>query len=242
LGERRVVLFHVTANADWSSLPLSVLFVDMLRRLIALSGGGGAGDAPPEDAPMRLVSALNGFGRVAPAARDLATVTAARLQEPAGPDAPPGLYAGETARLAFNLFPAPEPPALAPAPPLSASQEVLGGRTERPLAQWLLGAAILLFAVDLLAALWLSGRRFRLNPGAAALFALVILFAPRADAQDAAERALTAANETVLAHVLTGDAELDRMAEAGLRGLSRVLAARTVRVGGLRPDPHPRRS
>ncbi|MEX2521049.1 MAG: DUF4159 domain-containing protein [Paracoccaceae bacterium] len=229
LGEGRVVLFHVTANADWSSLPLSVLFVDMLRRLIAISGGGGAGDAPPAHAPVRLVAALDGFGRVAPAAGDLATVAAGRLEAPAGPDAPPGVYAGETARVAFNLFPAPEPPTLAPAPPLSASYERLGGRTERPLAQWLLGAAILLFAVDLLAALWLSGRRFRLNPGAAVFFALVILASPRADAQSAAaDRALIAANETVLAHVLTGDAELDRMAEAGLRGLSRVLAARTA--------------
>ena len=33
-GAGRIVLFHVTANADWSNLPLSGLFVDMLRRLV----------------------------------------------------------------------------------------------------------------------------------------------------------------------------------------------------------------
>jgi hypothetical protein len=33
LGQGSVVLFHVTANADWSSLPLSGLFVQMLERL-----------------------------------------------------------------------------------------------------------------------------------------------------------------------------------------------------------------
>ena len=33
------MLFHVTANADWSNLPLSGQFVDMLRRLVALSAG-----------------------------------------------------------------------------------------------------------------------------------------------------------------------------------------------------------
>ena len=38
-GAGRIVLFHVTANADWSNLPLSGLFVDMLRRLVALSVG-----------------------------------------------------------------------------------------------------------------------------------------------------------------------------------------------------------
>ncbi len=44
-GAGRIVLFHVTANADWSNLPLSGLFVDMLRRLVALS----AGVAPTSD-------------------------------------------------------------------------------------------------------------------------------------------------------------------------------------------------
>ncbi len=33
LGEGQVVLFHVTANAEWSTLPLSGLFVQMLDRL-----------------------------------------------------------------------------------------------------------------------------------------------------------------------------------------------------------------
>ncbi len=38
-GAGRIVLFHVTANADWSNLPLSGLMVNMLRRLVALSVG-----------------------------------------------------------------------------------------------------------------------------------------------------------------------------------------------------------
>ena len=47
-GRGRVVLFHVTANADWSNLPLSGLFVDMLRRLVDLSVGiAPAPDATP---------------------------------------------------------------------------------------------------------------------------------------------------------------------------------------------------
>ncbi len=33
IGDGQVVLFHVTANAEWSSLPLSGLFVQMLERL-----------------------------------------------------------------------------------------------------------------------------------------------------------------------------------------------------------------
>ena len=35
-GQGFIVLFHVTANSDWSNLPLSGLFVEMLRRAVAL--------------------------------------------------------------------------------------------------------------------------------------------------------------------------------------------------------------
>src|SRR6476646_10115380 len=35
-GEGWIVLFHVTANSDWSNLPLSGLFVEMLRRVVTM--------------------------------------------------------------------------------------------------------------------------------------------------------------------------------------------------------------
>ena len=37
-GDGLIVLFHVTADTTWSNLPLSGLFVDMLRRITALAG------------------------------------------------------------------------------------------------------------------------------------------------------------------------------------------------------------
>ncbi len=49
-GKGMIVLFHVTADTTWSNLPLSGLFVDMLRKIVALSvetakdqGGKGQG-------------------------------------------------------------------------------------------------------------------------------------------------------------------------------------------------------
>ncbi|MEM7547188.1 MAG: DUF4159 domain-containing protein [Pseudomonadota bacterium] len=229
----RVVLFHVTANAEWSTLPLSGLFVDMLRRLMAMSGASGGGEAPDPTEPMQQVAAINGFGKVAAASGELTPVPAERLSAEAGPDAPPGLYAGTSARIAFNLFSDPTPPVIAAPVPLSAKVETLGARTEQPLAHWLLIAAITLLAIDLLAALWLSGRRVRLNPrgvvGGLALLIAGVVGGGAADAQEAdLERALAAANDTVLAYVMTGDAALDEMSHAGLRGLSRVLTSRTA--------------
>lgn len=234
LGAGRIVLFHVTANAEWSNLPLSGLFVQMLDRLIAISGAGG-GEPPEPDEMMTQVAAIDGAGRVSAAEGDLTAVPAERLTgaQP-GPDAPPGLYAGETARVAFNIFPAgAEPPQLAPTPPLSAVREVLNAATERPLAAWLLAAAIVLLMADLLIALWLSGRRFGLAGMTSACLAVLMISATpqtgRAqETEQDLERALAAANDTVLAYVLTGDRQVDRLSEAGLRGLSNVLAARTA--------------
>ena len=39
LGKGKIILFHVSSTADWSSLPLSGLFVSMLQRLIEQANG-----------------------------------------------------------------------------------------------------------------------------------------------------------------------------------------------------------
>ena len=64
LGEGRIVLFHVTADPDWSNLPLSGLFVQMLERLA--QGAGGLGPAPDlvDDTIWTPVQVLDGFGNL----------------------------------------------------------------------------------------------------------------------------------------------------------------------------------
>jgi hypothetical protein len=46
-GDGLLVLVHVTANAEWSNLPLSGLFVEMLNRIVELAPAAG-GQAPGE--------------------------------------------------------------------------------------------------------------------------------------------------------------------------------------------------
>ncbi|RMH51928.1 MAG: DUF4159 domain-containing protein [Alphaproteobacteria bacterium] len=233
-GEGRVVLFHVTANADWSSLPLSGLFVQMLERL-AISARTGAPTA--EDlagGPWIPQMLLDGFGRPA-AVSGLPGVPGARLAEGrAGPDAPPGLYRNGDRVVAVNLTgPGAELAALTL--PAAIGRETLGTTAETDLKPWLLMAAFLLLAADLVATLAVSGRLGPvrgLRRGAAAGPALAALLAalprPAAAQQGGDEWAIRATRETVLAHVLTGDPRVDRITAAGLRGLSMVLASRTA--------------
>ena len=238
LGQGQVVLFHVTANAEWSTLPLSGLFVEMLERL-AVSSSAGAPDAGELDGTTWTpVQVLDGFG----ALRDTGTLPGvegpAMAQAPLGPDLRPGLYRSGDRRLARNVLSGDS--VLSPARwPADIPVEGLGRRAELPLGGAFLGLALILLVLDVIAALALSGRLGIARQGAVSMLgALALLAAPAPGAaqqaqqaqltrQGESEFAIAAAGELTLAHVLTGDARLDDIAQAGLRGLSDTLFFRT---------------
>jgi hypothetical protein len=224
-GQGRIVLFHVTSEPTWSDLPLSGLFVEMLRRLVALSAGvQGAADG----ATLPPLETLDGFGVPAapgPAAQPVAADAIATMRP--GPRSPPGWYGlpGEgDERRALNAGAGLPPPAALPAPPPGTRIASLAeDRSERDLMPWLLAAALLLLALDLLASLRLRGALRLPKLGAAALALAVAL---PAVAQPLPEGA--AALETRLAYVVTGDPETDRISRMGLVGLSDFVNRRTA--------------
>ena len=68
-GERRgdgwLVLVHTTANADWSKLALSGLFVEMLQRLIGLSQGVADAESAEAIPPLQTLDGLRPAGHAA---------------------------------------------------------------------------------------------------------------------------------------------------------------------------------
>ncbi len=228
VGQGQVVLVHVTANAEWSSLPLSGLFVQMLERLAVSTRpvAPTAADLAGQTWVPEVV--LDAFG-VARDAGEVAGVEGAALAEGLGTgpraDLPPGLYAGADRRVALNVI-GPDTALSAVIWPARIVVEGLSVTREQALKGAFLGGALLLLLLDILASLWLTGR-LRRTGGAVALLALVLLAPPPARAQDRDAFAEEATTGVVLAHVLTGDPSLDALAEAGLRGLGQQLAART---------------
>lgn len=240
LGEGRVVLFHVTANADWSSLPISGLFVQMLERLAISARTGRPEAADLAGSLWTAERVLDGFGRLGDPG-PLAAVPGERIALGLpGPALPPGLYLSGDRSLSFNVLGPGSVLAALPALPASAVVERLGTVVETPLKAGFVTAALLLLAADLLATLWLGGRlagllarRAAAVAGAGLLLGLLVPGMPAAQEAPAPDpardaKALEATGETVLAYVLTGDARTDRISEAGLRGLSRVLGERTA--------------
>ncbi|ABS63846.1 conserved hypothetical membrane protein [Parvibaculum lavamentivorans DS-1] len=248
-GNGTVILFHVTANRDWSNLPISGLFVEMLRRSVALSQGtpaagegaaGESGAAARERELLYPVATLDGFGRLGTPPATATAISAEQFgSAERSPRHPPGLYGTAANPQALNLA--------TPSLELKAMPEMSGiaerrnfaGNAELRLAAFAFAIALLLVILDTVAALWVTGlfetekiRRVRFGTRIAPviLAALFVLSAFDARAQDRnADRfALQASLETRLAYVITGDREIDETSAAGLAGLSQVLRARTA--------------
>ncbi len=226
-GAGQVVLFHVTANAEWSNLPLSGLFVSMLERLAVSTRGAVPQAGELAGTHWQPEEVLDAFGllaraddRPAVAGEDLAPLLAGTRAP--GADLPPGLYAGAAMRLAVNATTAQTPLAAAQWP-LGTALDTGFDRPEVPLAGYLFALAAGVLMLDALATLALGGRLLR-----AALVLLALgLAAPRAEAQQDDARLLQATESLVLAAVESGDPGVDRIALAGLSGLSNALFQRS---------------
>ncbi len=224
LGQGRIILFHVTANAEWSNLPLSGLFVDMLTRLSVSSGGGAAVVEDLVGQVWTPVSVLNGFG-VVETSDNLAAVSGEDLGVfPRSAASPPGIYRNNEREVAINLLPADYTLEPLSGVPAGVSIGGFSNAGETVLKPVLLALALILLTIDIMATLLVSGRL--IGPRAASvLLAFMALGVAQAQAQD---NAFIAANNTVLAYVVTGDQRIDNISQAGLSGLSKTLFDRTA--------------
>ncbi|NML72955.1 DUF4159 domain-containing protein [Rhizobium sp. S-51] len=245
-GAGRVVLFHVSAEATWSDLPISGEFVEMLRRIVQLSRVGTAASSPDASAratlaPFRLLDERGALiadpGNARPLDIGPARPSAATFENP------PGLYGTEDGFAALNLLPAgAELKPLNTEASMAIAREPLVGTAATPLKPALLSLAFLLLVVDSLVVLFMGGAFARLPRRTAA--AVVLALAPlslgfpadRAVADDAKpgdEVIFERLDNTHLAYVVTGEDEVDRLSENGLRGLTDFLTYRTT----LEPAP-----
>ncbi len=191
LGEGRIVLFHVTANTKWSNLPLSGLFVNMLRRLATLGklgGGGVSSDTLTRDGGLNRetsqsvlppIQVLDGYGALRPPPPTAQAVPRAKFDKATASIAtPPGYYGAAGRARALNVVM--EKTELKPLPslPASASRRAYEGQTSTPLKPWFLGVALALLFIDVIAIMVLAGgglfSRRRTTPArTAAMLAMV---------------------------------------------------------------------
>ncbi|MEQ8665713.1 MAG: DUF4159 domain-containing protein [Rhodospirillales bacterium] len=233
IGKGWTSLVHVTANAEWSNLPFSGLFVEMMSRITALSHKTSAGSRERVLSP---ISILDGFGSLQPAPGSVASITSAELPHTApSPRHPPGYYGDQQERRALNVSDnVADPVPVIGLPPAVEQRSYIADR-EQPIAPWLLGLVFVLMVGDLLASLWLRGYLgWRAAPSGArvsagVLLAAVLLPSPvLADGHEPLSDLIEAASHTRIAYIETGDREIDQVTYIGLSSLGQVLWQRTA--------------
>ena len=190
-GDGHVVLFHITANPAWSNLPLSGLFVEMLRRISTIGNGSRASTGDGEGVSVSLpaaanvtqsvlapVQVLDGFGQLAPPPPTASPIPVAQFAKTKPALAtPPGYYGPAGRPKALNI--ATVDTVLRPLPSLPSSATLLAydKQTSTNLKPWLLAIALGLLFIDVIAVLLLQAGGVRMNRTAAARASSVVLFA-----------------------------------------------------------------
>lgn len=233
IGDGQVVLFHVTASAQWSTLPISGLFVQMMERLAVSTSPARPSAQDLEGTIWSPTKVLDGFGILDLPPSNLSGIKGEILADtPISAELPPGIYSSENRSMARN--------AIAPDQSLAPQQwpthvDVERGNTvaEQPLMGTLLGLSLVALLLDVIASLWVSGR-FKASRFVTTILVVSLFYQGSASgvtAQTALppldEKASIATSETVMAYVLTGDKQVDEISRAGLWGLGKVLDQRT---------------
>lgn len=251
-GFGRIVLFHVTADPEWSNIPVSGLYVDMLRRLLSLArtstAKAASGQSTSNWAPERV---LNGYGRLKspdiynkPVAFDQIDVTQDFALHP------PGLYRQGPRRKALNIRA--DPTTYGTLEGLSGMNvEQYGQTRNNNLGGILLWIGLLMLAIDALLAIFASGRlrilkerlSFGRKQGVAILLGTLLVSAAGTDATAQDDNHYNDALELHFAYVETGDPRVDITSENAMKGLVDVLSRRTtiepVGVRGVDPATDP---
>ncbi|MGW1424775.1 DUF4159 domain-containing protein [Bradyrhizobium manausense] len=244
-GKGIVSLFHVSADMRWSDLPMSGTFVEMLRRVVDMSGytakpgPGVAAEASAETlAPLHM---LDGFGAFGPPPATAKPLTA-DYRDRATPDHPPGFYGPAEGPLAVNTLANADRIAALNTASLRARHATYTNAEPRDLRGWLLSTSLALFLVDAIIVALLGGGlaallRRRAAPAVILLGLMVAgiaVLSPTPSRADSAsdEFAMKSTSQTRLAYVVTGNADVDSIVKAGMSGLTLFLAQRTALEAG----------
>jgi Domain of unknown function (DUF4159)/Aerotolerance regulator N-terminal len=243
-GKGMVVLFHISADMRWSDLPMSGTFVEMLRRIVDMSGytsnpgAGAAGEAAAETvAPLHILDGFGAFGPPPSTAKPLP----ADYRDRATLDHPPGFYGPADGPLAVNALAAADRIAPLDTASLRARRASYSNAEPRDLRGILLSSSLALFLVDAIIVAMLGAGiaaliRRRAAPAVLAIgliLAALLATPPPSRADDGNDDfAIKATSQTRLAYVVTGNADVDSIVKAGMAGLTLFLAQRTALEAG----------
>ncbi|MXV35039.1 MULTISPECIES: DUF4159 domain-containing protein [unclassified Saccharibacter] len=222
-GRGMVVLFHTTPTADWSTLPLSGLFPQMLERLVTNAPSLAQSDhrvlARNTDLPAWKI--LTAQGTLGPA--DTSTRPLNSKNRHVDATHPVGLYGPAEQLQPLNLADDASP--LRDEPVLGTLQNPDFVTPDWPLWPILSVLALVFFGVDILCSL---GRQGFLPLFRVAVVVGGVSFAGNAAFSAPSDTVPAGALDIHLAYVVTGDAPTDEATRQGLEGLTHFVNHRST--------------
>lgn len=170
-GDGLIVLFHITGNTDWSNMPISGLFVEMLNRIVSLGrlGGTPAGEvtggavaksvrANTDAGTLSPFETLDGYGELEPPPPTARAIPVDEFDAAsASREHPPGYYGAAGTPRALNVIRAGDELQPLPALPSGTAAFAYESAEAEPLKPTLLAAAFGLILIDIIAILLLQG-------------------------------------------------------------------------------------
>ncbi len=239
MGHGMLVMVHTTVEPQWSNLPLSGVFVDILKQILELSKRQNT-DIQISNTILEPLKTLDGFGNFKAPPNYVRPILANNFTNiRVTSSSPPGIYEQNGQRRVLNTG--------AHLSPLQMASKALNPAIKQyeyeDDGEYDLMPALLYIAFILLLCDWLimiiiaSG--MRPFGKVASVILLISLYAPNAYAQDLQSN-MRYANGFHLAYIKTGNPSVDATAKSGLDGLATALKRRTsievTGVAALNPD------
>jgi len=224
-GDGLLVLIHTSATPAWSDLSISGVYVDILRRLVSLSGQHRSVVNHLAKGVLNPIWVLDGYGQVQKPhggihpinSLDFDNVSATSLH-------PPGLYAQAGYQKALNLGDSLSSLLAAGSVSQGVFVQSYDGDYEHNLMPYFLLLAIGLFLLDWIIMIMISSGVGVMRRGLT-IIVLSALFLPGVGSAQASE--IQYANALHMAYIQTGDAQVDSLSKRGLAHLGQALKNRT---------------
>ena len=225
LDQGLLVFVHTTASAQWSDLALSGTYVDLLNRIVSLSGNIQNIQSEPTASSLQPIWVLDGWAQRGQAGDQVRPISAPEFNDITITDIhPPGLYGSNGIEKTLNIGQRIDHLQTARSNlPRGADVQTYTQTIERNYMPALLCTALLLFLLDWGIMLLSSRSTWRLSvPFKILILAGVALLPATAQAND-----IDYADGLYLAYIKTGNIATDTLSRTGLESVARVLGRRT---------------
>ena len=223
-----IVMVHTAASPDWSNLPLSGVFVQMLERLVDIAGTA-PGDLQDVNGALEPLRVLDGYGRLVEPHSNAQMIAAKDVENTdISYQYPPGIYAQGSVQRTLNLGDSIKTLSALPDFGGGVRKRIYDEQYERDMLPILLASALAMMLLDWIVMIALSGRynlqRFK-RSAAMVCLCLSFAFAPSAMAQNSDD--IKYADGFYLGFIQSANAGLNAQTRAGLEALSEALTRRT---------------